>query len=235
MVEKDSFVGVNQSSRQLPLPLSWQSSYSLERGPYFLLTDADLIFCSPLGRLKASDLIIKNNPVLFSVFQRKGKKITEIIDATCGYSLDSSLLLKNGAAVKGFESNAFAQIFIHYLMLTQQDNYQNFALSTQCFSSIEPVKTQCLYLDPMFDDKRKRCSRLSMQLLSSYQKHSPTRSLELLKEGLKKVKAGCIIVKSSKRQKSLLQGFSFSTIDVKSVRYWRYYTNYQEITDEHFS
>lgn len=234
MVENNLFFGVNESESLSDLPINWVSDRQQAGEYYFVITPRDLLYISPFGQLSALDLLSKVNPVLEKVFIRKGLAISEVIDATCGYSLDSLYFLKKGMSVTAFENNPFALVFIRYFEQQYPETYKKFSLNPLCFSKNSNLKTQCLYLDPIFDDKKKRQSRLSMSLLQHYQERTAQDSLSLLKEGIKKVRSDTIIVKASKRQKPLLKGFVSSHVQSKSVSYWRFYTNYQEITDDNF-
>ena len=234
----DSYVfkALRQTHLNMQLPVQWVEAEQITTEcSYFLLTDLDLFFISPLGELSAKSLISKKNPALLEALKRRSVLPKTVLDATCGFSGDTSILLDASVAVQGFESNAFALVFLAYFRQKYQQRYEQFQLFDSCFSDHNIEHVECLYLDPMFDDSRKRLSRLSMNLLGQYQEHSPAIALSLLKEGLKKIRFSTLVVKSSKRQPPLLKGFVSSTLTSKSVTYWRFYTNDEVIKDENFN
>lgn len=228
------FLGIKRTILPFDLPIEWLGGEPEEQSSYFVLTDTDLVYRQGPMRLSANSLISKVNPILRDVFTRKGSAFSEVIDATCGYSLDSFFLLNHSVKVIGYENNSFAQIFIKYFQQRHAKIYEDFHLHDHCFSEHQLNEVQCLYLDPIFDDSRKRQSRLSMSLLQGFQHYDAKSSLDLLIKGMKNIRAGTIIVKSSKRQKPLLKGFVSSEVSMKSVVYRRFYTNYQELNDDKF-
>ena len=228
------YIGFNESKLDFNLPIQWSDQEKDALDSYFVLTDSDLTFYSKSNILSASSLLNKNNPALKNIFSRKGRRFEQVTDATCGYSLDSMLLLKNNINVIAYESHIFPQIFIYYFQQKFPDLYTHFYFHPACFSMHTQDETECLYLDPMFHDARKRQSRFAMSLLQNKQEVNPVDALDILKSGIKKIKAGTIITKTTKRQPPLLKGFVSSEIFIKSIVYRRYYTNYQEICDEHF-
>lgn len=229
------FTGLKKTERQIDLPIQWalEGHVNKENG-FFELTDTELFFISEKGSLKASSLLTKPNKVLVQALTRKGRLPKTLIDATCGYSCDSLSCLRQGIKVTAFENNPFALIFIAYLMQAYSDDFCLFTLRPQSFSSHDFQQIECLYLDPIFVDKRKRQSRLSLDLLSQFQQHTAQHSLKELSHGIKKIRAGTIVLKTSKRQKPFIKGFVYSKIEFKSIIYWRFYTNYQELSDENF-